>query len=764
MTKRDQTNEGNKVALTVEDVDDVEQVDETTTKNTRNAQNARNRKRIEDSESSESSGEEDDEDNEDEEEELDSDFEESLRNALQQAMKNTIMISIQMEGDEEDEDWEPEEEDEDEEDEDDEDDEDNQESEEEDEEEEHKAVNQLMRSAGRSRMRARKQIREELKEEQEEQNQQEAKKANKAKNTTKTNKTPPKKQATRSKSSKSSDDEEQEEDMPILRRSRRVAKKSQPPKPSADSTDSTSPTKNPKNPKNTKTKKNAKDTKDKDAKDSDDSFDFESAMREFKSYFAPQDTDKTEQSKDSEGKKPTEQSKSPKLPTLLKDKMEALEKEYRKREERKQKQERRKQLVENSKQFRELLRKKRTESDLSFFRKLPLDTQIKYIEEFKKLKDASSIKKPYTIKLIESPIPVEFKSVAFKKVAMLETMEPGFGEYFKVKQWVDTFMRIPFGVNHTLPVSLETDGVEKCHEFMGKSKETLDKSVYGLNDAKMQILQLLGQLMTNPSSVGTAIAIKGPMGTGKTTLVKEGISKVLGRPFVFVPLGGATDSSYLEGHSYTYEGSTWGHIVEAIVQCKCMNPVFYFDELDKVSNTPRGEEIIGILTHLTDTTQNTQYHDKYFADLDFDLSKALFIFSYNHEELVNPILRDRMYCIETKGYEKKDKIVIARKYLIPKVVESVKFQPEDIEITNEVLDELIEHHTDNEKGVRNLKRCLETIFTKLNLYRLMPKGSTLFEKDLELHVEFPFTVTSDVVKKLVKKEDIKNHSFIAMYV
>ena len=111
--------------------------------------------------------------------------------------------------------------------------------------------------------------------------------------------------------------------------------------------------------------------------------------------------------------------------------------------------------------------------------------------------------------------------------------------------------------------------------------------------------------------------IYGPPGTGKTTLVKEGISKILNRPFAFLALGGATDSSFLEVHSYTYEGSNWGKIVDIIINCKSMNPVIYFDELDKISNTPKGEEITGILTHLTDTTQNSQFHDKYFFEYRF---------------------------------------------------------------------------------------------------------------------------------------------------
>ena len=130
--------------------------------------------------------------------------------------------------------------------------------------------------------------------------------------------------------------------------------------------------------------------------------------------------------------------------------------------------------------------------------------------------------------------------------------------------------------------------------------------------------------------------------------VKYGVSKLLNREFAFIPLGGATDD-YLEGHSYTYEGSTYGKIIDILIQCKTSNPVIYFDELDKVSDTPKGEEIIGILT-FDNTTQNDKFHDKYFSEIDFDLSKCLFTFSYNDESKINPILKDRMYNIGTKGY------------------------------------------------------------------------------------------------------------------
>jgi ATP-dependent Lon protease len=267
-----------------------------------------------------------------------------------------------------------------------------------------------------------------------------------------------------------------------------------------------------------------------------------------------------------------------------------------------------------------------------------------------------------------------------------------------------------------------------------------------------------------------------------------------------IALGGTGDASFLEGHSYTYEGSSWGKIVQILIDGKCMNPVIYFDELDKVSDTARGQEIVGVLTHLTDTTQNNQFHDKYFSEIDFDLSKCLFIFSYNDEELVNPILRDRMYCIQTAGYDVAQKVVIAKQYLLPKIRAQVNFQEGDVVLPDEVLRYIIsnERITQKEDGVRNLKRCLEIIHTKLNLFRLIHTADPKIEavvnanvetvvdpkvvlkvvlkdgqndtanwflgKDMPLNVSFPYTVTSKDVDILIRHDEKQNHSLLSMYV
>ena len=423
--------------------------------------------------------------------------------------------------------------------------------------------------------------------------------------------------------------------------------------------------------------------------------------------------------------------------------------------------------AKNAKSYYKLIHSDRKkQSELDYFKtKLSNKEQLKIMKDLKEINDCINIDKPYRVALLEAKMPAKFKACAMQKLNVLRTMEPGESEYYKIKSWVDTFMKIPFGIHKSLSVKMD-DGLDACHQFMGGAKHVLDDCTYGLDDAKMQIMQMVGQWIANPSAMGTAIAIQGPPGTGKTTLVKEGISKILGREFAFLALGGAGDSSFLEGHSYTYEGSTWGKIVQILIDSKCMNPVIYFDELDKVSDTPRGEEIIGILTHLTDTSQNQQFHDKYFSEVDFDLSKCLFIFSYNDESKVNPILKDRMYRIHTKGYETKEKIIIARDHLLPKIREQVNFNEEDVIIPDDTIHYIAstEALTNGESGVRNLKRCLEIIYTKLNLFRLVKSDDNMFSKDIDVKVSFPFTVTRKHVDLFIKNDKTQNQSLLAMYV
>ena len=153
----------------------------------------------------------------------------------------------------------------------------------------------------------------------------------------------------------------------------------------------------------------------------------------------------------------------------------------------------------NDRIFKRILKDKNTMNDFEFFEKMDVVSQKKIIKELREINKLTRIEKPYRLTLLEADIPVIFKGAAMKRVASLRYMEPGSGEYYKIKTWVDTFMRIPFSKYQNLPISIE-DGVEKCHDFMADAQKTLDSAVYGLNDAKMQIMQMLGQLITNPKA------------------------------------------------------------------------------------------------------------------------------------------------------------------------------------------------------------------------------------------------------------------------
>lgn len=359
------------------------------------------------------------------------------------------------------------------------------------------------------------------------------------------------------------------------------------------------------------------------------------------------------------------------------------------------------------------------EEDIVYLKKKTKKEQSELMNELTFLHTMTSSFVPIMFRLLESSIPMPFKMIAYKKILAIEQDQSG-----KLRQWVDSFLRIPF--QKTIPFPIDFTQPDKCNVFMKECETILDECTYGMKDAKKQFLQLIGKWLVNPDSMGSAIALKGPMGTGKTTLIKHGISKILNRPFAFITLGGASDGSFLEGHSFTYEGSAYGKIVDILIQSKVSNPVIFFDELDKVSQSEKGNEIIGILTHLTDTTQNSQFHDKYFSELEFDLSKCLFVFSYNDEQLVNPILKDRMFTIDIKGYDTDDKIVIARDYLIPEI--SKEYRMTEIVWKDDMISYVIER-TEPESGVRNLKRSLETIYSKLNLERILQNGNVTLSQD-----------------------------------
>ena len=388
------------------------------------------------------------------------------------------------------------------------------------------------------------------------------------------------------------------------------------------------------------------------------------------------------------------------------------------------------------------------EANMEFFHYLSKEKKIQLTEMTEEIYKVQEKSVPLRFKVIESDMEMKTKAIAIENIDKLAGMDVSTGEHSKMDHWVTGLIRIPFGKYEQLPV-LPDSSLEEKQSFIKETSQILNSAIYGHKEAKTHILQVIGKWIKNPDSGGNVLAIQGPMGNGKTTLVKDGISKALKRPFAFIALGGASDSAYFDGHSYTYEGSHWGRIVQILHDSKCMNPVIYFDELDKVSETPKGEEIIHMLTHLTDPSQNALFQDNYFPGVNLDLSKALFIFSYNDESRVNKILKDRMYVIHTKGFNAEDKLKISREYLLPEIYKTYDFTEEDIVFSDSIIQKIIQGYTGNEEGVRNLKRCFETIISKINIHIL--SAGQIGELSFKLkQVDLPMTLTEDNIEVLLK--------------
>ena len=293
--------------------------------------------------------------------------------------------------------------------------------------------------------------------------------------------------------------------------------------------------------------------------------------------------------------------------------------------------------------------------------------------------------------------PAEVADFFEKEVGKLSRLNPAAGEYSVQFNFCQTLVELPW--NEYTEDNFDLKNAERV----------LDEDHYGLEKVKERILEHLAVLKLKNDMKSPILCLYGPPGVGKTSLGKS-VARALGRKYIRVSLGGLHDESEIRGHRRTYIGAMPGRIIQNIKKAKSSNPVFILDEIDKVSRQFHGDPASALLEVL-DPEQNIEFHDNYI-ELDYDLSKVMFIATANTLSTIAPPLRDRLELIEVSGYLVEEKIEIAKRHLIPKQLENHGLKKGDVTFTKEVLEYIVEHYT-RESGVRELDKKIAKVIRRI---------------------------------------------------
>ncbi len=334
-------------------------------------------------------------------------------------------------------------------------------------------------------------------------------------------------------------------------------------------------------------------------------------------------------------------------------------------------------------------------------------------------------------KLRENPYPKQIKEKLESEINHLESSNPQ--ESSMIRTYIEWLLNIPWWQEN------------KDNNDFNKVKKTLDTSHYGLEKVKERIVEYLAVRAKSKNTKAPIICLVGPPGVGKSSLAKS-IADALNKPFVKMALGGVKDESEIRGHRRTYLGSMPGRIIKAMKKAGVVNPLFLLDEIDKMSSDQRGDPASAMLEVL-DPEQNSRFSDNYIEE-DYDLSKVMFVATANYAEQIPAALYDRLEIIELTSYTELEKLAIAKKYLIPKVLKDSGLTNKDLSFKDDALMFIIRHYT-QEAGVRELERMIRKIARKLVVEQLTNKKKTTKVID---KVEAKFYLDKEIYEYNIKEK------------
>ena len=335
-------------------------------------------------------------------------------------------------------------------------------------------------------------------------------------------------------------------------------------------------------------------------------------------------------------------------------------------------------------------------------------------------------------KIKKAEMPQEVNQVAEKELDRLSKMPPSAAEYNVSRTYLDWLIELPWSV--ATEDNLDIDGAQKV----------LDEDHYDLEKVKKRILEYLAVRKLKPDMKGPILCFAGPPGTGKTSLGKS-IARALGRKFIRMSLGGVRDEAEIRGHRRTYVGALPGRIIQGIKKAGSHNPVFMLDEVDKIGADFRGDPSSALLEVL-DPEQNFSFSDNYL-EVPFDLSHVMFITTANILDTIPPPLRDRMEVLDLTGYTDEEKLMIAKKYLIPRQLDAHGLTSDNLSFEDGALKAVISGYT-REAGLRNLEREIATICRGVAKEYAQGKKETVTIREKMLHSFLgPVKFFSDIAER-----------------